>query len=191
MIFDTRARYIAPSFGNGQCSGIPVGVLSSDATRRQAIRNPWGAQSCVYFIVGTRNGTWPHQEAAQRADVVLLDMEEVYHGLDSILPYKTALWFYLGYQHFPRATHILKTDDDSYVNIGELEREMAQVDPDYWGYVHRGARPIRDPEHKWYMSSAMWRDDEIPDYCTGAGYLLSRRVLGCYVSRLSSQHYIA
>jgi hypothetical protein len=70
---------------------MPVGILSGYAPKRQAVRDTWGKDACVYFIVGKKDGAWPEDEATHHGDLLLLDMDEVYHGITSILPYKTVL----------------------------------------------------------------------------------------------------
>lgn len=188
-IFGMPVSYIAPPPRN--CTTIPVGVLSGYALKRQAVRSTWGKDVCAYFIVGKKDGAWPEEEATHHGDLLLLDMEEVYQGVTSILPYKTAIWLYLAHERFAGATHVLKTDDDSYVEMAGLQVELMQAQPDYWGYVHRGARPIRDPKDKYFLPSSMWNESVFPDYCSGAGYVLSRKALECFVSKIENQTYIA
>ncbi len=188
-IFGMPVSYIAPP--PRKCTTMPVGVLSGYAPKRQAVRNTWGKDVCVYFIVGKKDGAWPEEEATHHGDLLLLDMEEVYHGITSILPYKTAIWFYLAHEQFPQAMHVLKTDDDSYVEMGGLQVELTRAQPDYWGCVHRGASPVRDPKNKYFLPSSMWNESVFPDYCSGAGYVLSRKALECFVSKIGNQTYIA
>jgi hypothetical protein len=188
-IFGRSVTYVAPPFRN--CSTIPIGVLSGYATKRQEVRDTWAKDSsCVYFIVGKKDGAWPEEEATLHSDLLLLDMEEVYQNTLSILPYKTALWFYLANQRFPEAMHILKTDDDSYVDVDGVQAELLQGQPDYWGDVRRKGKPIRDPDSKWYIPSSIWSNEAYPDFCSGAGYVLSRKALRCLVSTIRTQPYM-
>jgi len=183
-IFGTSVTYIAPPFRN--CKTLPIGVLSGYVTKRQAVRDTWGKNYCVYFMIGKKNGAWPQEEATQHSDVVLLDIDETYGGVNSSLPYKTALWFYLVHQHFPKAMHALKTDDDSFVKVNALQAELMRAQPDYWGQVHRDKKPIRDPDSKWYTPLSTWSDEAFPDFCSGAGYVLSRNALDCLVSYIKT-----
>lgn len=192
-IYQSRASYAIPAFRN--CTVLPIGVISgsSHSSERAAIRKTWGRQSkgCLYFIVGRHNGVWPEDEAKEECDLILLDMEEVYHGEISILPFKTALWFHIAYEQFPLATHIVKVDDDSSVNIQKLSSVLLDAHPDYWGYVNHNTTPIRDITSKWYVSTRMWSGDHYPDFCSGAGYALSRKALQCYVNIIGTQPYMA
>ena len=142
-------------------------------------------------MVGKKDGAWPEEEARHHGDLLLLDMDEVYHGITSILPYKTAIWFYLAHEQFPEAKHVLKTDDDSYVEVDGLQVELRRAPPDYWGHVYRGAQPVRDPRNKYFLSLSMYNENIFPDYCSGAGYVLSRKALECFVSKIKNQTYIA
>jgi len=188
-IFGSPVSYILPP--HRKCTTMPVGVLSGYAPKRQAVRDTWGKDICVYFIVGKKDGAWPEEEARHHRDLLLLDMDEVYQGITSILPYKTALWFYLAHKEFPQAAHVLKTDDDSYVQMDKLQVELRQAQPDYWGHVQHGQHPVRDPKNKYFLSLSMWNKEVFPDYCSGAGYVLSRKALECFVSKIKNQTYIA
>jgi hypothetical protein len=175
IIFGKPVSYIAPP--TRKCTTIPVGVLSGYAPRRQAVRKTWGNDVCVYFIVGKKDGAWLEEEATHHGDLLLLDMDEVYHGITSILPYKTAIWLYLAHEQFPEAMHVLKTGDDSYVEMNGLQLELLQSHPDYWGHVQRETQPVRDPENKYFLPLSMYPENVFPDYCSGAGYVLSRKAL--------------
>lgn len=104
-------------------SSFPVGVLSgglSGPKRRQQIRISWAQQAkktCVIFLVGRLNGTWPEAEAKQYKDLLLFDFEDSYQQLSK----KTAGWLLYAYRRFPEAKFVLKTDDDSYVRINMLQ----------------------------------------------------------------------
>ena len=190
-VFGEAIPFTAPELHDRNCTTIPIGVLSGNATKRQSVRETWGKNVCVYFIVGKKEGQWPEEEAGQYADLVLVDMEEVYHGATSILPYKTSLWFCWASRQFPQAQHILKTDDDCYVHVAELESELTHQNADYWGFVHRKTSPVRDPQIKYSVPLTMWRGNTFPDYCSGAGYALSRKALQCFVEKIGSQTYMA
>eukprot|EP00624_Nannochloropsis_granulata_P004180 evm.model.NODE_31053_length_64317_cov_55.547771.4 len=185
-IMGKPVTYIAPT--PRECTTTPVGVLSGYAPKRQAIRDTWGKGVCLYFIVGKKDGLWPEEEATRHDDLVMLDMEEMY---TSILSYKTAIWFYVAHEHFPQAMHVLKTDDDCYVKMSGLQEELSQAQPDYWGYMHRRSHPIRDPENKNVVPLSMFPGSVFPDYCSGAGYVLSRKALECFVPNIENQTYIS
>jgi len=77
-MFGISVTYVAPIPRN--CTTMPVGVISGYAPKRQAVRNSWGKDVCLYFIVGKNDSLWPEEEATSHGDLLLLDMEEVYHG---------------------------------------------------------------------------------------------------------------
>lgn len=188
ILFGMSVSYVVPP-RLANCTTLPIGVLSGYAERRQAVRSTYGKNACVYFVVGKRDGVWPEQEAIEWKDIIMIDLEEVYHGERSILPHKTALWFHVANRLYSDASYILKTDDDSYVAVRELELELARVKPDYWGHVFHGAKPYRDPQSKYFVPVSMWPDDVYPDYCGGAGYVLSRKALGCMATTMASEPY--
>jgi len=112
--------------------------------------------------------------------------------MKSVLPYKTAVWFHFAKQSYPDAKFYLKTDDDSYIDADGLENELSSAQADFWGRVHAGVHPIRDPEHKWFVPESAWGEElgAYPDYHSGAGYALSRHALDCYVSKIGSQNFL-
>jgi hypothetical protein len=191
-MYGTVVAYRTPRtsvLNSSQCA-FPIGVLSGYAAKRANVRENWGQNRCVFFVVGTTNGAWPEEEQAQHQDLILLDTEEVYHGEDSILSYKTAAWFLFAHAHFPNASYVLKTDDDCYVDVDGLRAELRRVEPDYWGKVWRSAVPIRDPKHKWHVSKAMWPEATYPDYCSGAGYVLSRKAVNCMATLVPRKTFL-
>jgi hypothetical protein len=191
IIYGKKVRIQAPAHHNCTIHQMPIGVLSGYPERRQRVRNAWAKDQCVYFMVAKKRGEWPVEEAEKYNDVILLDLNEEYAGEFSVLPYKTALWFVLAHEWFPEAGHVLKTDDDSNVDVEGLNRELQRLVPDYWGKVWSNVRPIRDLNHRYYVSPQQWRNKTVfPDYCSGAGYALSTKARKCLVSRIADETFL-
>ena len=176
---------------------IAVGVLSSakNVDRRNAIRKTWGRNHCVVFIVGFEisingyNGKI-HKEARQFSDMIILAKREKYSGTESSIPFKTAAWFYIVFHNMSYIRIVLKTDDDSYVKVNLVHKEIASLNSSYWGRMLTGA-PVRDPTHKNYMSRSMFPSTQLPEYCSGAGYALSYNAVKCYVQRVTDTKFVS
>ena len=60
--------------------------------KRQLIRNFYKDET-IYFIVGKKDGKFNMDEFNKYKDMILIDKEESYMGEDTILPYKTQVFF--------------------------------------------------------------------------------------------------
>lgn len=178
---------------------IVVGVLSGASLidRRNYIRSTWAyRKENVFFIVG---GDWNHisNEYNSHNDIIWIDKEEVYVTETSVLTFKTESFLSIMYNRLMKVISqvefLVKTDDDSYVNLRELEKALLQNDNshesiDYWGKCHHEAwKPHRNHDipwqKKWYISFEVYPEPEYPPYCQGAGIALSKRFLECAVGQ--------
>jgi len=174
-----------------KCKVLPIGVTSGHADLRKRVRETWGHGECVFFVVGKTDGVWPEAEAKKEKDMILIDMEEAYAGENSILPYKTALWFSRAREWFPGFDYVLKTDDDSYVDVSAVREELHKVKPYYWGKLWPTSGPKRDVNSKQHVSKNMWAADTFPPYCSGAGYALSGRAVECLLKGVGDQKFLS
>ena len=89
-----------------------------------------------------------------------------------------------------RYTHVLKTDDDTYVRVHRLldtlgvHEEKPFMKQVYRGCVESGSgfRIVRDPQSKWYLSYEYFNEDAAAEivgtlYAAGWGYILSRDLM--------------
>ena len=167
---------------------LVVGVLSAMTNRehRDTIRETWAANHSVVFMVASNSPSEWTAEMEAHNDLVVLHHPESYCGEVSVLPYKTQVFFHAAANQVASYDYALKTDDDSFVHVGRLMRALDTSKPDYWGKVHRNSKVIRDPDHKWYVSKAMYAGDRYPEYCSGAGYVLSKALVACAVTKVAT-----
>lgn len=168
--------------------GLIIGVLSSiENTRARAIvRRTWGYDVEVLFILAGHPSQVMVEFKAHEDILLLLNENERYNGSYSILPYKTQTFFHAINTHIENFSYILKTDDDSFVDVHRLWYQLIREQPDYWGYVWKDARVIRDPQSRWYVSYDDYPQEVYPNYCSGAGYVLSRSFIACATLHLSN-----
>ncbi len=169
-------------------SDIVVGILSYDKKKRQLIRDKFDEN--IYFIVGKQNGNFDKDEFEKYNDIIVLDEEESYMGEDTILPYKTQVFFHAVHSKVKAYKYVLKIDDDSLVDFVALRKELKRVKPAYWGFVFKNAPVVRDTKNKWYISKSTYVDDNYPDYCSGGGYVLSRKSIDCVVTKLGDSLFM-
>ena len=169
-------------------SDIVIGILSYDKTKRMIMRKLYSGES-YYFVVAKKNGVFDFDEFAQYNDIIFLDMEEAYFGDNSILPFKTQLFFHVFHTHISHFDYVLKLDDDSYVKMDKLRVEMKQHHYDYWGHKLSGG-PIRNPRNKWHVSEKMYPGNRYPNWCSGAGYVLSKDLVRCIDSKLATHTFM-
>ena len=86
---------------------------------------------------------------------------------------------------------IFKTDDDTYAALDRLEARLRSIMRtnkeealDYWGSCSpQQLKPMRDPSSIWSVGKDDYPGDYYPEYCQGAGYVLSRRFVSCAASK--------
>lgn len=170
-----------------QTAQIAIGVLShiSNFQNRQDIRQTWGSNACVYFLVAIpvlpMMSAKVLQEASEYQDLLIIQSDEKYGGVNSSLPLKVAAWFNFVHSFLPQVTNIVKTDDDSYVKIHETQAALQTADPAYWGSISPHIKPNRNSAQKEYISRKMFPGDRFPPFCAGAGYALNKIALNCFV----------
>lgn len=168
---------------------IIIGVLSYDKSKRSSMRILYADES-MYFIVGKKNGAFDYDEFYTHNDMILIDMEESYDGENSILPLKTQVFLHAVNTHILDFDYALKIDDDSFVKMERLRTELKLRKPDYWGHVWYKNIINRNPSSKWYVSRKTFPEKVYPDYCSGAGYVLSKELVSCVDTKIASHKFM-
>lgn len=200
--------------------GVLSGAGGEGPNRRQAIRKTWGnttqydnsniQQMRVFFLVA---GPWDEiqNEYHTYGDLVWIEEDEVYDGEHSVLTYKSQSFIQIVYDLVMELDgidendikFIFKTDDDSYIHVQNLYRELMEsptitntttivtgegtenekfevipidepLPRDYWGWCQlRKFPPNRDSADKWSVSYDLYPEPKYPRYCQGAGFALS------------------
>lgn len=165
---------------------IMIKTAPSNFLRRQAIRETWGNMSrwnkernlhgLVLFFVGNTNNNLEIQasvlqEHSKYADII----QENY--LDSFFNLTRKVVGQLKWtsQFCSNARFFMTTDDDMYINVPNLFALLQNIEEInvYTGCVHSGSSPIHDPASKYFVSRSVYPGLYYPDYCPGAGYILS------------------
>lgn len=172
--------YQVPFAMHGLRTDIVVGVLSHSKEKRMAMRQKY-PNIKMFFLVGKG---FDYHEFDKYHDMIFINRKEEYMGEKSILPYKTQIFFHAVKHHVAKYKYLLKIDDDTMVRFDQLREELGRTKPDYWGRVWYKNIIDRNPKSKWYVSKKTFPAKRYPDYCSGAGYVLSKKANDCIVNKL-------
>lgn len=154
--------------------------------RRNIIRNTWGSQRAwgeqridvVFFIGTTEDENLQKQieeERRTKQDIVQ------YEGLDLYEKLTTKSKVLLEWVVFHVVTKgsvqfVMKSDDDSFINMKNLKLLMASF-PETTGVLvgrrFTDAKVIRNSSHKWYVPYSAYGKDIYPTYLAGNAYIMS------------------
>ncbi|GAA6222539.1 beta-1,3-galactosyltransferase 2-like [Lates japonicus] len=171
---------------------------------RNAIRQTWGNESVGpalgfirLFMLGKNEGELGLlqqrmlvAESQRHHDIIQQDFLDTYKNLTI----KTLMGMNWVAMHCPRASYVMKTDSDMFVNteylIYKLLRPELKPKRNYFtGNNMRGFAPNRNKNSKWYMPPELYPGDKYPTFCSGTGYVfsgdLARKI---YRASLSIRH---
>ncbi|XP_078597507.1 beta-1,3-galactosyltransferase 1-like [Branchiostoma floridae x Branchiostoma japonicum] len=174
--------------GNDVFVVIIVHTAHDHVTHRQAIRATWGNQSNIpgveirtLFALGTTDNQELQQaiekEDAMHEDIIQENFKDSYKNL-TLKTVMTLKWF----MYFcPKAGYLMKTDDDTYVNVLNLVKTLRRLKEKtrlVTGFVLKGSQPRRDVMSKWYVSVDDFPKETFSWYTAGGtGYVMSSDVV--------------
>lgn len=172
----------APVQGVTHSTRLFVGVVSAcqNRAKRDAVRDTWGSDPRlvrVVFVVGRPASSEVldavRLEARQKGDIIFAGhVSEHYLNIT----YQTLEIFRAAHAYHGSITHVLKCDDDSYIQVDRLQQLLLQHSFNHtWiGSMETAYQPIRDPSSKWYVSKAEWSEDSSAiKWSHGPGYVLT------------------
>ncbi|KAK8953548.1 putative beta-1,3-galactosyltransferase 20 [Platanthera guangdongensis] len=173
-----------------------IGILSSTNhfAERMAVRKTWMQYSAIklsnvvarFFVAMS-----PRKEVN-----IVLKREAKYFGDIVILPFmdryelvvlKTIAICEFGVQNLT-AAYILKCDDDTFIRLDVVLREMnnaAGKKSLYMGNLNLLHRPLRSG--KWAVTYEEWPEEAYPPYANGPGYIISSDIARFIVSKHANQ----
>jgi hypothetical protein len=173
-----------------------TGILSAmkNKVERNLIRNTWGSlmePKSILFLVASEDPAddWTREMAVYQ-DLLVVNATEIYDGTATILPQKVQTFFHAASTVLPESRFIFKTDDDTFVHPHRLKTSLMKIRPEYWGWKWKRSPVIRNSTHKWYVSEEIYPHAQYPDYCAGAGYVMSRNFLKCAVTHLADTPFM-
>ena len=133
------------------------------------------------FLVGQTGNSWLdnrlYEEAKSHGDLLHGDFLDSYRNLSR----KMAFGIEWAAKHYHGVQFVMKTDDDSYIDILELikwlERFIIREDGPLYGGAVLGGNPSRDLSSLYYVSEEEYPEPTYPPYASGAGYVFSGYLL--------------
>ncbi|CAH1773094.1 unnamed protein product [Owenia fusiformis] len=120
------------------------------------------------------------EESVKHEDIIQDNFIDSYQNL-SLKSIGMLKWF--GESSCRNVKYLLKTDDDMFVNIPNLLKDIAfreSFQPIKWtimGHLQIGARPDLDPQSKWFTPKSKFHKKTYPDYCSGTAYVLTNDII--------------
>lgn len=157
------------------------------ADARNAVRLTWGNESTAMglgfvrlFLLGTTKSPDPslqsrlEEESRVYHDIIQQDYLDSYYNLTV----KTLMGMNWVATYCPRATYVMKTDSDMFVNTEYLIQKLLrpELPPKqryFTGFLMRGYAPNRNKDNKWYMPPELYPSERYPVFCSGTGYVFS------------------
>ncbi|CAD6250564.1 unnamed protein product [Miscanthus lutarioriparius] len=164
-----------------------IGIFSTanNFKRRMAIRRTWmqydtvrqGAVA-VRFFVGLHTNPMVNEELWNEAhtygDIQVLPFVDYY----SLITWKTLAICIYGTSALS-AKYLMKTDDDAFVRVDEIQSTVKQLNVSHgllYGRINSDSGPHRNPESKWYISEEEWPEEKYPPWAHGPGYVVSQDI---------------
>ncbi|KAF0047217.1 hypothetical protein F2P81_000850 [Scophthalmus maximus] len=171
---------------------------------RNAIRQTWGNDSVAptlgfirLFMLGKKEGELGllqqrmlEAESKRHHDIIQQDFLDSYKNLTI----KTLMGMNWVATHCPRASYVMKTDSDMFVNTEYLIYKLLSPDRNpkknyFTGNNMRGFAPNRNKNSKWYMPPELYPSERYPTFCSGTGYVFSGDLaMKIYQASLSIHH---
>ncbi|CAK1547547.1 unnamed protein product, partial [Leptosia nina] len=160
---------------------IMVTSAPNHTRARDAVRLTWGhyaARRDIAFAFVLGRAPESLRAALDAEDALYGDLV-VGRSLDSYsnLTLKTVSLLEWADTYCPRVPHLLKTDDDMFINVPRLLRfaaARANATNTIWGKVIKKSLPKRTTKSKYYVSPAQFPGKVFPEFATGPAYLVTR-----------------
>ncbi|XP_037040501.1 beta-1,3-galactosyltransferase 5-like [Bradysia coprophila] len=189
---------------NQRTAVIVIPSARKHFNRRSVIRQTYGSVKkannvkilAVIFILAKSDGRQEDDEADDRqllaeadwfGDVIIGDFVDSYRNLTL----KTIMAYDWLTTYCRKAQFVIKTDDDTVVNIFELTEHLSSLSPvdvsssNIWCCVDRNESTVSDVTSKFYASSTDFPSGKFPDHCSGIGYVTTFVVIERFVEDIS------
>ncbi|XP_018573139.1 beta-1,3-galactosyltransferase 5 isoform X2 [Anoplophora glabripennis] len=189
---------ICPDLGKNIKLLIAITSAPSHEGARLAVRETWGhfairKDIAIAFMLGaTSNQTLNSRidkEQELYGDIIRGKFIDTYDNLTL----KTISMLEWVDNYCPKASFVLKTDDDMFINVSRLLAFIAKHKPEQraiYGRLAKKWKPIRNKKSKYYISPQQYKPSVFPDFTTGPAYLLPAQISKeLYVSALNHTYF--
>ncbi|XP_053977925.1 beta-1,3-galactosyltransferase 1-like isoform X2 [Hylaeus volcanicus] len=153
---------------------------------RAAIRNTWANRNnldSIYnstvriaFLLGESDNDTINSIIAEESHQFNDIIQEKFYDTYNNLTLKSVMMLKWITSNCGQAKYLMKTDDDMFVNIPILMKTLqsrSQATNTLLGSLICNAKPILDPNNKWYAPKYMYSETIYPNYLSGTGYVMS------------------
>ncbi|XP_050591532.1 beta-1,3-galactosyltransferase 1-like isoform X1 [Bombus affinis] len=175
---------------NDICSSSPYLfiVICSAVTNiqaRTAIRSTWANKNNldniynstvkIAFLLGQSNNDTLNSIIAEESHQYNDIIQEKFYDTYNNLTLKSVMMLKWITSNCGQAKYLMKTDDDMFVNIPSLMKTLQSksLTDTLLGSLICNAKPILDPNNKWYTPKYMYSGKIYPNYLSGTGYVMS------------------
>ena len=166
---------------------ILIHSAPGNSLTRNIVRQTWVSQSknntssirYAFLLGDVHNVTIRHSvllESQAFADIIQGDFVDSYNNLT----YKTIMGFMWATTRCSTAKAVMKTDDDSFVNVPNalkiVRDNFVHLGRGVVGKCYKKSNPRRNKADKWYVSYEYYPRRYYPEYCSGSGYITSYQV---------------
>ncbi|TVU29554.1 hypothetical protein EJB05_21124 [Eragrostis curvula] len=172
---------------DGKDVNLLIGIFSTanNFKRRMVIRRTWMQYDAVRqgvvavrFFVGLHTNLMVNKELWNEAhtygDIQVLPFVDYY----SLITWKTLAICIYGTSAVS-AKYLMKTDDDAFVRVDEIQSSMKKLNVSHgllYGRINSDSSPHRNPKSKWYISREEWPEEKYPPWAHGPGYVVSQDI---------------
>lgn len=189
---------ICPNQGRYLKLLIAVTSAPSHESARTAIRETWGNVAirkdiAVAFMLGSTSNETVNSNIEKEqnlfGDIIQGKFIDTYDNLTL----KTISMLEWVDKFCPKASYVLKTDDDMFINISKLLDFILKrtYEPRaIYGRLAKKWKPIRNKKSKYYISPQQYKPAIFPDFTTGPAYLLPANLAKeLYVAALNHTYF--
>lgn len=173
-IFDELESSLDNSCDDGTNMVLIIASTSDALQRRDAIRLTMGTQArslgvAVFFALARQTNADVLLESKKHKDIILLNTVDSYDSLSA----KTLELIQWVWHNCNRSRFLMKTDDDSYVQLTILVEKLSKMRDRYlyMGHIFENQEVYHDPQEKNF--EPYYNGKIYPPYASGSGYILS------------------
>lgn len=175
---------LCPNLGKDLKLLVAITSAPSHEAARTAIRQTWGhfaerRDVAIGFVLGATANVSINENIEKEhylyGDIIRGKFVDTYDNLTL----KTISMLEWVDNYCPKATFVLKTDDDMYINVNRLllfiEKHKSEQRAIY-GRLAKKWKPIRNKKSKYYISPQQYKPAVFPDFTTGPAYLFPAKI---------------
>ncbi|KAJ8918739.1 hypothetical protein NQ315_015059 [Exocentrus adspersus] len=189
---------ICPDLGKNIKLLIAVTSAPSHESARLAVRETWGhfairKDIAIAFMLGATSNQSLNDQINKEQDLYGDIIRGKFIDTYDNLTLKTISMLEWVDNYCPKASFVLKTDDDMFINVSRLLAFIAKHKPEQraiYGRLAKKWKPIRNKKSKYYISPQQYKPSVFPDFTTGPAYLLPAQISKeLYVSALNHTYF--